>query len=68
MKQLRSSADYGYRTNDDDSIDLICLSCGALLVNSLDSEALRRTEEEHLCTAKREKQKSNSGHHHPLIM
>ena len=58
MKQLRSSADYGYRTNDDGSTDLICLYCGDTILNSSAQDDLRKAENEHLCDAKKAKQHS----------
>ncbi len=58
MKQLRSSADYGYRTNDDGSTDLICLYCGDTVLNTSVKDDLRKAEEEHLCDAKRAKRTS----------
>ena len=58
MKQLRSSADYGYRTNDDGSTDLICLYCGSTVLNTAVQNELRKAETEHVCEAKTAKTRS----------
>lgn len=58
MKQLRSTADYGYRTNDDGSIDLICLYCGSTVLKTSAQNELRKAESEHSCEAKTAKAKS----------
>ncbi len=54
MKQLRCSADYGYRTNDDGSTDLICLYCGDTVFSTSVPAELPAAEDEHVCEAKME--------------
>lgn len=56
--KLRSSVDYGYRTNDDGSTDLICLYCGDTVLNTSISNDLRKAETEHFCDAKKAKLRS----------
>ncbi len=56
MKPFRCSSEYGYRSNEDGSTDLICLYCFKTLIRAADEMELRTAEDEHCCyekTAKR---------------
>ncbi len=60
MKPFRCSADYGYRSNEDGSTDLICLCCFATVITTGDEDKLRTAEDKHYCYGKAEKRRTAS--------
>jgi hypothetical protein len=56
MTPFRCQGDFAYRTNPDNTVDLICLYCYVVLIKTNDPKALSDAEMSHVCESKRRMQ------------